>query len=147
MISEISTKKASISQLTEQKSSKLSIYKKEESKVEEIKEKLTCLQDQYEENMRGINEKLESKIKKIWAVANLINALLGIMVNYDPNIMLTGKLGTCSTRLGFVIYNHRAVVTLATEDFFSWRECWVGVVNVGIEKTTGGETYAIRKIY
>ena len=67
MISEISTKKASISQLTEQKSSKLSIYKKEESKVEEIKEKLTCLQDQYEENMRGINEKLESKINKIWA--------------------------------------------------------------------------------
>ena len=119
MISEISTKKASISQLTEQKSSKLSIYKKEESKVEEIKEKLTCLQYQYEENMRGINEKLESKIKKIWAVANLINALLGIMVNYDPNIMLTGKLGTCSTRLSFVIYNHRAVVTLATEDFFS----------------------------
>ena len=52
-------------------------------------------------------------------MANLINALLGIMVNYDPNIMLTGKLGTLSTRLGFVIYNHRAVVTLATEDFFS----------------------------
>ena len=64
MIGEISTKKSSISQLNEQKSSKLSAYKKEESIVEEQREKVHGLKDQYEENMRAITEKLESKPKK-----------------------------------------------------------------------------------
>ena len=64
MIGEISTKKSSISQLNEQKSSKLSAYKKEESIVEEQREKVHGLKDQYEENMRAITEKLESKPSK-----------------------------------------------------------------------------------
>jgi len=36
-------------------------HKKEENRVEEQREKVKVLQHEYEENMRGINEKLESK--------------------------------------------------------------------------------------
>jgi hypothetical protein len=36
-------------------------HKKEENRVEEQREKVKSLQYEYEENMRGINEKLESK--------------------------------------------------------------------------------------
>ena len=83
MIGEISTKKSSISQLNEQKSSKLSAYKKEESIVEEQREKVHGLKDQYEENMRAITEKLESKPSKFLILKffplnkfELINTLL-----------------------------------------------------------------------
>jgi hypothetical protein len=64
MIGEISSKKSSIGQLTEQKTSKLSIHKREEAKVEEIREKVKTLQQDYEDNMRAINEKIESKTKE-----------------------------------------------------------------------------------
>ena len=71
MIGEISSKKGSISQLTEHKSSKLSIYKKEETKVEEIREKVKSLQQEYEDNMRAINEKIESKKTEKYFKMNL----------------------------------------------------------------------------
>jgi hypothetical protein len=64
MIGEISSKKSSIGQLTEQKTLKLSIHKREEAKVEEIREKVKTLQQDYEDNMRAINEKIESKTKE-----------------------------------------------------------------------------------
>ena len=41
----------------------ISAHKKEENRVEEQREKVKSLQHEYEENMRGINEKLESKSK------------------------------------------------------------------------------------
>ena len=61
MIAEISSKKSLIGQLTEQKTSKLSLHKKEENKVEEIREQLRSLQEEYEENMRAVNDKLDSE--------------------------------------------------------------------------------------
>ena len=61
MIADIQSKKALIGQLTEQKASKLSLHKKEENKVEDIREQLRSLQEEYQENMRPVNDKLDSE--------------------------------------------------------------------------------------
>ncbi len=44
-----------------QKTLKLAVYKKEETKVEEIRDEEKSLEEEYESNMRPINEKLDSK--------------------------------------------------------------------------------------
>ena len=58
----------------------ISAHKKEENRVEEQREKVKSLQHEYEENMRGINEKLESKSKpkKNGILTFLKNVILSI---------------------------------------------------------------------